>query len=74
MQHITQIMPADGWWVEIEQEEEDPFSVRVVSWALVQMDFDGEPLSFVDGLVITDTGPELLESVPGKKNFYYQES
>ena len=74
MQRITQIMPADGWWVEIAQSPEDCYSVRVVSWALVEVDFDGDPLTFVDGMVITDAGPELLDTVPGTKYFYFQQA
>jgi len=74
MQRITQIMPADGWWVEIAQGREEAYSVRVVSWALVEVDFDGEPITFVDGMVITDAGPELLDTVPGIKNFFFQQA
>jgi hypothetical protein len=71
MQRILQIMPADGWWVEVAQGPEDVYSVQVVCWALVEIDFDGDPVTHVDGMVITDAGPELLDTVPGKKSFYH---
>jgi hypothetical protein len=59
--------------VEIAQSSDDTYSVRVVSWALVEVDYDGEPITFVDGMVITDAGPELLDTVPGIKNFYFEQ-
>jgi len=74
MQQILQIMPADGWWVDIAQGPEEAYSVQLLGWALVEIDFDGEPVTFVDGMVVTDAGPELLDTVPGKKNFYYQKT
>jgi len=72
---IVQLIPAMGWLTLYPREQESmnrtPRAKRVLAWALVE---DAAGKQLIDGVVMGDVGPELVNFDPQKVKFNYDGS